>query len=110
MDEENKLNEEATEEVEPDNEVEQPETEQPENTNDVEGVPNAFSTPEFDASEITRKLDGILETQAMLSKAVAELMQGRGNQSSDNAAGSTRPENAEDSSKPIDVINNLDLN
>jgi cytoskeletal protein RodZ len=33
-----------------------------------------FNTPDFDADEITRKLDGIIEQQGILSKAIMEMM------------------------------------
>lgn len=74
--------------------------------------PNAFNSPEFDTSEITRKLDGIIETQAILSKAVAELIGKGGNANNVNpgpdAGESSRPTDVY-GSKPIDAINNLKL-
>lgn len=74
---------------------------------------NAFASPDFDASEITRKLDGIIETQSILTKAVAELIsKGASSTSPTEATVSTRNNGASDSNpyeKPIDAITNLKL-
>jgi hypothetical protein len=74
---------------------------------------NAFAGPDFDASEITRKLDGIIETQSILTKAVAELIsKGTSSSNAGEATASTRNNGASDSdpyTKPLDVINNLKL-
>lgn len=72
---------------------------------------NAFNSPEFDASEITRKLDGIIETQSILTKAIAELMSNGGNAKVNpgpDAGESSRPTDVY-GGKPIDAINNLKL-
>lgn len=70
---------------------------------------NALSTPDFDASEITRKLDGIIETQSILTKAIYQLMQG-GTKSpfSSEPTTSTRP-NDTSSNNAIKTIDQLNL-
>lgn len=68
---------------------------------------NAFNTPDFDTSEITRKLDGIIETQSLLSKAISQLISNRPSTPAPSAASSTRPDNAspQGSPKTIDQLN-----
>lgn len=74
---------------------------------------NAFAGPDFDTAEITRKLDGIIETQSILTKAVAELIsKGTSSPNAGEATASTRDNGASDSdpyTKPLDAINNLKL-
>lgn len=70
---------------------------------------NALSTPDFDASEIVRKLDGIIETQSILTKAISQLMQGgTKSPSSSEPTTSTRPNDAS-SSNAIKTIDQLNL-
>ena len=70
---------------------------------------NALSTPDFDASEITRKLDGIIETQSILTKAISQLMQGDvKSTSSSEPTTSTRP-NDTSSNNAIKTIDQLNL-
>lgn len=73
---------------------------------------NAFNTPDFDASEITRKLDGIIETQSLLSQAISQLISNRSSSSTPpSAASSTRPGGAPDTpnQQPAKTIDQLDL-
>lgn len=70
---------------------------------------NALSTTDFDVSEIARKLDGIIETQSILTKAISQLMQGgTKSPSSSEPTTSTRPNDAS-SSNAIKTIDQLNL-
>ena len=74
---------------------------------------NALSGLDFDISEITRKLDDIIETQSILTKAVAELIsKGTSSTNASDATSSTRNNGSSDSypyTNPLDAINNLKL-
>lgn len=73
---------------------------------------NAFNTPDFDTSEITRKLDGIIETQSLLSQAISQLISNKASSSTPpSAASSTRPTGTpdNDTSNPPKTIDQLNL-
>lgn len=76
--------------------------------NDVQtnqNPPATFNTPDFDMSELTRKLDGIIETQSVISKALAQMMTS-GSSHTTEATSTTRPNN---DALPIKNINELNL-
>lgn len=76
---------------------------QPAQTNDA---PTAtFNTPDFDISELTRKLDGIIQTQSVISKAIAQIMTNGGSHTPE-ATSTTRPTS---DALPTKDINELDI-
>lgn len=79
------------------------------NTNDNaqpnQNPPATFSTPDFDVAELTRKLDGIIESQSVISKAIAQMITS-GSSRTTEPTSTTRPN---PDALPCKDINELDL-
>lgn len=67
--------------------------------------PATFSTPDFDMGELTRKLDGIIETQSVISKAIAQMITS-GSSHTTEPTSTTRPN---PDALPCKDINELNL-
>lgn len=95
-----------TEETEDAKEDNNPSENVTDNDDDKDERP-AFSTPDFDASEINRKIDAMSESIGMLTKALSQIMHNSTpSASNEDASSSTRPPSVHEGVKDF---NELDL-